>query len=65
MAECHCGKDGHPLRSVNCPKCSEETIDRVALAINAAWNKFGDVPFPLYQREAEELAKAAITALGR
>lgn len=41
----------------------QETIDRVAWAINEAWNKFGDVPFPLYQSEAEELAKAAIAAL--
>lgn len=38
------------------------TVDRVALAINAAWNKIGDVPFPLYQREAEALAAAAIEA---
>lgn len=40
-----------------------EEIDRVAWAINAAWNEFGDVPFPLYQHEAEALAKAAIEAM--
>lgn len=62
MAECHCGKDGHPLHSINCPKCSEELVDRVAAAINKAWNKIGEVPFPLYQHEAEDLAKAAIAA---
>lgn len=42
---------------------SDEQIDRVAWAINEAWNKCGDVPFPLYQHEAEELAKAAIKAM--
>lgn len=41
----------------------QEKVDKVAWAINAAWNKFGDVPFPLYQHEAEELARAAIGAL--
>lgn len=40
-----------------------EEIDRVAWAINTAWNEFGDVPFPLYQHEAEALAKAAIEAM--
>lgn len=41
----------------------EETVAKVALAINAAWNEFGDVPFPLYQHEAEALAKAAIAVM--
>lgn len=41
----------------------DDLIDRVALAINGAWNRFGDVPFPLYQHEAEELAKAAIDVM--
>jgi hypothetical protein len=63
MAKCHCGKDGHPLHSVNCPACSYALVDRVALAINEAWSIQGDVPFPLYQHEAEELAKAAIKAV--
>lgn len=36
MSECHCGKDGHPLRSINCPACSEAAVDRVARAINRA-----------------------------
>lgn len=40
-----------------------ELVDRVALAINAAWNRAGDVPFPLYQQEAEALAAAAIEAV--
>lgn len=39
-----------------------ETLYRVAFAINAAWNKIGDVPFPLYQQEADALAAAAIEA---
>ena len=63
MADCHCGKDGHPLNSINCPACNAEAVDRVAWAINAAWNKCGEVPFPLYQHEAEELARAAIEAM--
>ncbi|RYD68382.1 MAG: hypothetical protein EOP58_00755 [Sphingomonadales bacterium] len=41
----------------------DDATDRVAWAINTAWNELGDVPFPLYQREAEVLAKAAITAV--
>lgn len=36
MAECHCGKDGHPLHSINCPACSEALVERVARAINRA-----------------------------
>lgn len=41
----------------------DELIERVALAINKKWNEIGEVPFPLYQHEAEELAKAAIAAM--
>lgn len=37
--------------------------DAVAWAINTAWNAQGDVPFPLYQHEAEALADAAIAAV--
>lgn len=30
--ECHCGKDGHPLHSVNCPvHGTEEQTDRAAM----------------------------------
>jgi|GEM_PF-4232918 len=36
--------------------------DDIVFAVNGAWNEQGDVPFPLYQREAEALADAAIDA---
>lgn len=35
----------------------------VASAIKKAWSRFGDVPFPLYDHEADALAKAAIKAM--
>ncbi len=35
----------------------------VAKAIKQAWEDCGEVPFPLYDREAEKLAKAAIAAV--
>lgn len=38
-------------------------VAKVAQAIEAAWSECRDVPFPLYKREAELLAKAAINAL--
>jgi hypothetical protein len=37
--------------------------DRIAYAIYGAWPRQGEVPFPLYQREAEALADAAISVL--
>lgn len=54
-----------------CQKCGngphhaahDAAVDRVASAINRAWNEFGEVPFPLYQEEAEALAIAAISAI--
>lgn len=27
--ECHCGKDGHPLNSINCPLHSRAQIERI------------------------------------
>ena len=39
---------------------NDETIQRVARAIRSAWDEFGDVPFPLYEREAMALAEAAV-----
>lgn len=63
--ECHCGKDGHPLHSINCPACSADAVDRVAVAILVAWEKFGEVPFPLYESEARKLAEVAIAAMRR
>jgi hypothetical protein len=41
----------------------QRRVERVAKAIARAWGNIGDVPFPLYEREAEVLAKAAIAAL--
>lgn len=45
------------------------TLDRekevVALAISTAWKALRDVPFPLYDSEAEGLAAAAIAALDK
>lgn len=37
----------------------------VAQAIKAAWEKLGEVPFPLYSTEADELAAAAIGAMNQ
>lgn len=37
-------------------------LREVGAAIMKAWERFGDVPFPLYESEALELAKAAISA---
>jgi hypothetical protein len=37
--------------------------DAVAWAINGKWNECREVPFPLYQQEAEALAEAAIAAV--
>lgn len=50
---------------------SEELFERVRkqrlrdvkLAIISEWEKIGEVPFPLYDREAEQLAAAAIAAM--
>ncbi len=41
----------------------QPVLDDVARAIMRAWDKFGEVPFPLYRREAEKLAEAAIAAI--
>ena len=38
-------------------------IENVAKAIRAAWDKHGDVPFPLYENEARAMAEAAINAI--
>ncbi len=70
MAECHCGKEGHALNSINCSihGClADEAVNRVARAIAAEW--FGKVP-PEGENEwwlaglvsAHKLARAAITA---
>lgn len=40
-------------------------VEAVAAAISAAWIRFGDVPFPLYDEELDKLARAAIHALRR
>lgn len=37
----------------------EAALDEVAKAIKEAWGKFGEVPFPLYDHEARQLAQAA------
>ena len=42
---------------------TEEDVEAVAMAIASAWASFGEVPFPLYDREARKLAAAAIRAL--
>lgn len=42
---------------------SDEDVEAVAKAIATAWAEFGEVPFPLYDKEARELAGAAIRAL--
>lgn len=38
-------------------------LQRVAKAIDDAWKNFGESPFPLYDREAEQLARAAMVAM--
>ena len=48
---------------LTCLLASEDVRDEVAFAINGAWNAQGDVPFPLYQHEAEALADAAMSRL--
>lgn len=40
-----------------------DVLKLVAAAIKEAWDKFSDVPFPLYDSEAEALAAAAIECL--
>jgi hypothetical protein len=35
----------------------------VSVAITKAWEECGDVPFPLYERESQALAQAAIDAV--
>jgi hypothetical protein len=32
MGDCHCGKDGHPLGSVNCPEHGYMTAPKITLA---------------------------------
>lgn len=52
---------------------SEELFERVRkqrlrdvkLAIINEWEKIGEVPFPLYDHEAEQLAAAAIAAMNK
>jgi hypothetical protein len=44
-------------------KPDKREIHRIAIAIKDAWDECGDVPFPLYDHEAEDLAKAAIAAM--
>lgn len=39
---------------------AETMVARMAQAIRSAWEAHGEVPFPLYDREAEELARAAL-----
>lgn len=36
---------------------------RVAVAIKKAWEECGEVPFPLYKREADALADAAVNTM--
>lgn len=38
-------------------------IDRVTEAIMKAWADCGEVPFPLYKREARKIARAVIAAM--
>jgi hypothetical protein len=38
-------------------------LERVKDAVMAVWEAQGDVPFPLYEREAEAIAIAAIEAM--
>ena len=46
---------------MNAAKHAEQEM--VAQAIKEAWRMQGEVPFPLYDREALQLAIAAIAAL--
>lgn len=39
-----------------------QLVERVTNAVKAAWSVHGDVPFPLYDTEAREIASAAIQA---
>lgn len=43
-------------------EATPKQLTRVAKAIRKAWEENSDVPFPLYDTEAEALAKAAIFA---
>jgi hypothetical protein len=53
-SECHCGKDGHALNSVNCPVHGYETISKADLGANRekllrllkAWEKHPDNMLP-------------------
>ncbi len=40
-------------------------VSRVASALMNTWSELGQVPFPLYDHEADGLAKAAIKAVMR
>jgi ribosomal protein L37AE/L43A len=70
MTECHCGKDGHPLHSINCPACSAETIERAAKAIwDAEFDREVTSPWGdqshLQKQFYRMLASAAIDAARR
>jgi hypothetical protein len=56
--EFRCDDCGTPLELA----IEDPALARVTDAIKAAWQSFGEVPFPLYDREAEALARAAIKA---
>jgi hypothetical protein len=64
MTKCHCGKNGHPLHSINCPACSEALVGRVADAIiNTMWIR-EELPLPPdLQEKYRHTARAAIRAM--
>lgn len=41
----------------------DRLLARVKSAVRKAWEECGEVPFPLYDREAEAIARAAIEAM--
>lgn len=55
---CHCGKDGHPLGSVNCPEHGTVSLTaevaRLQTIVNRAWAAIGPVPAPAVSREVLE-----------
>lgn len=52
------------VAAVPLEEAMSELVERVAKAARAAWEAHGDVPFPLYDFEAEAIARAALAAAG-
>jgi hypothetical protein len=58
------GFDAMLAASPNAGKVTEAELEKARDAIKAAWQGCGDVPFPLYDREATILARSVVASLG-